>query len=139
VLAFGSRVEYDDCMMKARIWSRRASIVVGLIVLVAMVMDFNSRMARLTHLRTQKGNEEQHLIELKLTRALLQEQIAYVSSDAAVEEWAREEGRMMLPGDIAVVPLPDASFVPETIEDEVVYPEPQGNWDAWMQWLSFRE
>jgi len=104
-----------------------------------MVMDFNSRMTRLTHLRAQKENEEQRLIELRLTRATLQEQITYASSDGAVEEWAREEGRMMLPGDIIVVPLPDASFMPEPVEEEVVYSDPENNWDAWMQWLFFRE
>jgi len=124
-------------MKKARIWGRRTFIVLGLVILVAMVMDFNSRMTRLTHLRAQKENEEQRLIELKLTRATLREQIAYVSSNVAVEEWAREEGRMMLPGDIIVVPLPDASFVPEFVEEEVVYTEPESNWDAWMQWLFF--
>jgi cell division protein FtsB len=132
-------VEYDVDMKKARVWGRRTYIVLGLVILVAMVMDFNSRMTRLTHLRAQKGNEEQRLIELRLTRATLQEQIAYASSDAAVEEWAREEGRMMLPGDIVVVPLPDASFVPEPVEEEVVYTEPDSNWDAWMHWLFFRE
>jgi len=124
--------------MKAyRVWGKRASIVVGLVILVAMVMDFNARMTRLNHLRTQKEREEQQLVELKLTRARLQEQIAYESSNEAVEEWAREEGRMMLPGDTVVVPLPDASFVPEPVEEEVTYPQPQSNWDAWMQWLFF--
>jgi cell division protein FtsB len=124
-------------MKKARIWGRRTYFILGLVILVAMVMDFNSRMTRLTHLRAQKENEEQRLIELKLTRATLQEQIAYASSDAAVEEWAREEGRMMLPGDIIVVPLPDASFVPEPVEEEVVYSQPESNWDAWIQWLFY--
>jgi cell division protein FtsB len=130
-------VEYDVSMKRFRIWGRRAYIIVGLVILVTMVMDFNSRMTRLNHLRTQKEHEEQQLLELKLTRAALQEQIAYVSSDDAVEEWAREEGRMMLPGDIVVVPLPDASFVPESVEEELTYPEPDSNWDAWMQWLFF--
>jgi cell division protein FtsB len=130
-------VEYDVSMKRFRVWGRRAYIVVGLVILVTMVMDFNSRMTRLNHLRTQKEHEEQQLLELKLTRAALQEQIAYVSSDDAVEEWAREEGRMMLPGDIVVVPLPDASFVPESVEEELTYPEPDSNWDAWMQWLFF--
>jgi cell division protein FtsB len=120
-----------------RVWGRRVYIVVGLVILVTMVMDFNARMTRLNHLRTQKEHEEQQLLELKLTRAKLQDQIAYVSSDEAVEEWAREEERMMQPGDIVVVPLPDASFVPEVIEEEVTYPEPESNWDAWMQWLFF--
>jgi cell division protein FtsB len=124
--------------MKAfRVWGKRAYIVVGLVILVAMVMDFNARMTRLNNLRTQKEREEQQLLDLKLTRARLQEQIAYVSSDEAVEEWAREEGRMMQPGDTVVISLPDASFVPESVEEEVTYPQPESNWDAWMQWLFF--
>ncbi|MGD8457619.1 MAG: septum formation initiator family protein [Anaerolineales bacterium] len=124
-------------MKTYRLWGRRASIVVGLVILVVMVMDFNTRMTRLNQLRTQKEYEEKQLIELKLKRVNLQERIAYVSSDEAAEEWAREEGRMMQPGDIVVVPLPDASFVPEIVEEEVIYPEPESNWDAWMQWLLF--
>ena len=124
--------------MKAlRVWGRRATIVVGLVILVTMVMDFNSRMTRLNHLRSQKEREDQHLYALKLTRAKLQEQIAYASSDEAVEQWAREEGRMMLYGDVVVIPLPGASFVPEPEIEEVFYQEPESNWNAWMQWLKF--
>ncbi len=136
-LAPESRVEYDEHMKAYRVWGKRAYIVVGLVIMVSMVMDFNSRMTRLNHLRAQKEREKQQLLELKLTRVELQNQIAYMSSDEAVEEWAREEGRMIQPGDTVVVPLPDASYMPEVIKEEVTFPQPESNWDAWMQWLFF--
>ena len=106
-------------MEMIRIWGKRLLVVVGLLVLIFMVLDFNTRMARLTHLRSQKEIEDQKLNSLLSERAALRAQIAYVTSDKAVEEWARQEGRMMMTGDFVVVPIGDPSFNAEPVEEDV--------------------
>ena len=124
-------------MEMIRIWGKRLLVVVGLLVLIFMVLDFNTRMARLTHLRSQKEIEEQKLNSLLSERAALRAQIAYVTSDKAVEEWARQEGRMMMTGDFVVVPIGDPSFNAEPVEEETTTYMLSNNWDAWMHWLFY--
>jgi cell division protein FtsB len=137
LLALESRVEYDGFMEMIRVWGKRLLVVVGLLVLIFMVLDFNTRMARLTHLRSQKEIEEQKLNILLSERAALRAQIAYVTSDKAVEEWARQEGRMMMSGDFVVVPIGDSSFNAEPVEEETTTFILSSNWDAWMHWLFY--
>jgi len=124
-------------MEMIRIWGKRLLVVVGLLVLIFMVLDFNTRMARLTHLRSQKEIEEQKLNSLFSERAALRVQIAYVTSDKAVEEWARQEGRMMMSGDFVVVPIGDSSFNAEPDKEETTSFILSSNWDAWMHWLFY--
>ena len=124
-------------MEMIRVWGKRLLVVVGLLVLIFMVLDFNTRMARLTHLRSQKEIEEQKLNSLFSERAALRVQIAYVTSDKAVEEWARQEGRMMMSGDFVVVPIGDSSFNAEPDKEETTSFILSSNWDAWMYWLFY--
>ena len=60
--------------------------------------------------------------------------IAGAQSDEAVAEWARNEGKLILPGEVLIQPIaPTAqSATPEPAED------PAGtlpNWRVWWEWL----
>jgi cell division protein FtsB len=60
--------------------------------------------------------------------------IAKSQSDEAVAAWARDEGKMILPGEILVQPMaPTATAAtPEPPEDPVgTVP----NWRVWLEWL----
>jgi hypothetical protein len=60
--------------------------------------------------------------------------IADAQSDEAVAEWARDEGKLILPGEVLVQPLAPtaASATPET----PVYPAGAvPNWRFWLEWL----
>jgi len=116
---------------------RRAAAGAGLLVLIVMVLDFNSRMAELTRLRTQKDIEATKYQVLVVTQSGLETQMAYATSDAAVGEWARQESRKVLPGDRPIIPIPDGESTPAARANEFVEVTPVSNWQAWMQWLFF--
>ena len=118
-----------------KLWGRRILIVGGLAILILLVTDFNSRMAELTRLRSQSEDETAKLNELTATRDALQTQIAYSSSDAAVEAWAREQGRMSKPGDYPIIPLADPDYSPPPEKTTNVETQDPSNWQAWMEWL----
>ena len=111
-----------------------ALIIIGLFVLAYLVMDFNHRMAALRRLSTQKEAVSEQLAGQKQTQVYLQTQIAYATSDAAVEQWAYEEGEMVRPGDNPVVPLPPAGGTPAPTPTPVVVATPVANWQFWL-WL----
>jgi hypothetical protein len=47
----------------------------------------------------------QEINQAKTQQAALQATRAYVESDAYVEDWARSDARMALPGEVAVIPM----------------------------------
>ena len=68
------------------------------------------------------------------------EELSYVKSDAYVEYWARDEGKMIRDGEVLIMPkssgLPKASArstVP-LVEFQTTAPEP-ANWELW--WALF--
>ena len=122
-----------DQLMK--IWIKRISIVIGLVILLLLVTDFNSRMAELTRLRAQHEIETQRLAELKAENEILKAELTYASSDLAVEAWAREQGRLVRKGDYPIYPVPVEGTMIESensIQDREVE---QNNIEMWMLWL----
>lgn len=118
---------------------KRVLIIGGLIILFLMVLDFNNRMTELTRLRNQLQTEEDRLAELRSTESVLQTQIAYATSEPAVEEWAREQGRYIQPGDFPIIPLPEPNYTPDAPLEDTPARQPLDNWQAWVEWFFYRD
>jgi len=115
---------------------KHALIIAGIAVLALLVMDFNSRVA---DLRRQSAQREQVAAELESytqTAVFLETQIAYATSEAAVVDWAYEEGNMVQPGDHPVVPIPPAGSTPAPKPTQKPITERVSNLDVWL-WLFF--
>ncbi len=78
----------------------------GLIVLVFIMMTLFGRISELARLTNQRNAVNTEIANLQKTHTYLQTQMAYATSVKAVEDYAREEGHMALPGDKIIVPLP---------------------------------
>ena len=120
-------------------WAKRIGTAVGVVLLLVLVVDFNTRMIHLLELRGEKDLAQTHLDELLAEEAALEQEIIFAESDEAIAEWAREQNWMGQEGDMVIVPIPDGSFIGEE-GAQVSEPQEQlSNWEAWMLWLSFRE
>jgi len=109
-----------------------ALIVIGLVVLTLLVMDFNNRMAEQRRLSDKREDVVIEATELRQTQVFLETQIAYASSDAAVQEWAYEEGHMVREGENLVIPLEYPGFTPEVTVIPTTTPEPETNFQIWL-------
>ena len=111
------------------------AILAGLVALVFLVIIFNTRMANQRELVAQSEKIQTQIAVLRQTETYLESQIAYATSDAAVEEWAYQEARWVREGDYPVVPVSPSENLPETAP--VVTPEPivYANWQVW--WALF--
>jgi cell division protein FtsB len=83
----------------------------------------------------QQVNSE--IEQLQREQAALIQERDFAQSDAYVARWAREEGKMVLPGEVLVIPVPsvaDAEATPTVTEPSVAIetrpPEP----DPWQVW-----
>jgi len=109
-----------------------ALIVIGLVVLTLLVMDFNNRMAGQRRLSDKREDVVIEATDLRQTQVFLETQIAYASSDAAAQEWAYEEGRMVREGENLVIPLEYPGFTPEVTVIPTTTPEPETNFQIWL-------
>ena len=112
---------------------RRVAVIIGILMLVFIVLEFNRRLEELNML-----NEQSELVQLQATQAVqtqlaLQTQVAYAGSDAAVEEWARTDGHYIRDGDLPVVPLGQPGSAPIEASTPAPIPTRPANWEVWWK------
>lgn len=111
-------------------------LAVGLI----LAINFSSRIAAGRPLLEAYNNIQTEIAILEREQQALQEELDYALSDAYVEQWARENGKMILPGERLVIPVPSGNVmtptpIPLPINDfETGEVEPQP-WELW--WILF--
>ena len=109
-----------------------ALIVIGLVVLTMLIMDFNNRMAEQRRLSDKREDVAVEATDLMYTQVYLETQIAYATSEAAVQDWAYEEGHMVREGENLVIPLEYPGFTPEVTVIPTITPEPETNFQIWL-------
>ena len=94
-------------------WSdRRLITVVVIVILVILMMDFNNRMSTMIQLNQMETILETKLAGLEATQLVVEEDIAYATSDRALEEWAREKYRLIAEGDHPIIIMPPSDYTP---------------------------
>jgi cell division protein FtsB len=100
-----------------------------------MLLGLNDRLSEYFKLTRQRDEIATEVYALQSTEITLRTQIAYASGDNAVEDWARGEAHMALPGDIVIVPLTPS--VPSSQSSTSTTPTPSllENWQIWKNYL----
>jgi hypothetical protein len=110
---------------------RNVAIVIILVILAFLVLDFNTRTAELSRLRSEHERVNiEHEAKIQ-TISALEEKIAYATSEAAVNQWAYENHRIR-PGDIPVVPVENAVATALPTPRPVATQAQISNLDRWL-------
>jgi cell division protein FtsB len=123
-------------MKAVKSWIRRGFTLVGAVIIVLIVADFNQQLMELSRLKEQLETDEALLAELTERRDKLLVLKDYAASDKAVEDFARQEGYMAKPGDIVYVVRPE--YEADIENERKVYTgfdEDQTNIERWLFWL----
>lgn len=120
-----------DTMMKRLLFGA------GILALLVVLFGFSRRVAEFSRLNGQLEREMARITELAATQAALQERIAYANSDAAVEEWAREQARWSREGDFPVIPLVPEGYEPETAAQEPQFTTASSYFETWWNWFFY--
>ena len=122
--------------MNKFLFDKKQWLVIGLLVIsFFLVMDLNSRLADLYRLTSERDQLKNLVSHLQITNDSLQTKIAYATSDAAVNDWAREYGGLGQTGDIPVIPLPPKDFTPQPAVQATPTPQVVDHWQKW--WALF--
>ena len=110
---------------------RRVAVFAGIIILILIMVELNSRLEELNRLNDQLDQVRVAATHSVQTQVALQTQLAYAGSTQAVEEWARTEGHYMREGDQPVVPIGQPGSDPIVIATPTPMPTPMQNWQVW--------
>jgi hypothetical protein len=112
---------------------RRVFVAAGILILMFMVMDFNTRLENLNRLNDQREVAREQATQAMQTELAMRTAVAYATSDQAVEDWARSEARYQKPGDQPVVPLGQPGGEPVISSTPTPIPTPKPNWLIWQE------
>ncbi len=112
--------------IKGRVW-----VLIIILILVGMVIDITTRISTLNYMNRQYETLAADVDLLQITLEAAADKIGYAASDTSVEEWARVQGLMQKPGDIAVLPLRGTPLVPTATPVPVIEPVEYENWQVW--------
>lgn len=109
-------------------------LAIGLI----LAINFSSRISAGQPLQEAHSGVAAEIEQLQQEQATLIARRDHVRSDVYVEQWARDEGKLVRPGEVLVIPVPSGSVVEPTpaptpnIPIETSPPEPE----TWLVWWS---
>jgi hypothetical protein len=112
----------------------RTIFLVGFLILVVIWMiAFGGRIADLNRLSDEYTKAQETISALTATTRALATGVVRAGSDAAVEEWAYEEGKMIREGDhrVAIVPIEGTPAAPTPFPTPI--PEPKNLFQIWWQ------
>jgi hypothetical protein len=110
---------------------RRVAGIIGIIILAFVILEFNRRLEELNLLHRQNELVRAQATQAVQTQVALLTQVAYAGSTAAVEEWARTDGKYVLDGDLPVVPIAQPGSAPVELSTPIPQPTPMANWQIW--------
>lgn len=110
---------------------RRMAVMIGILVLVFIVLEFNRRLEELNMLNRQNEIVRAQATQAIQTQSALQTQVAYANSTAAVEEWARTDGHYIQDGDLPVVPIGGPGAAPVESNTPTPIPTQPAKWEVW--------
>ena len=114
---------------------QRIAIFLGIAILLFLIIDFNTRIEGLSRLQNGLATQQAIGTGVVLTQYALGTQVAYATSDAAAQEYARNQARLVQPGDNVVVPIPVPGATPQPSATPAPTFADSSNWELWMEYL----
>ncbi len=114
---------------------QRIAIFFGIAILLFLIMDFNTRLEGLSRLQNELATVQARSTDVVLTQYALETRVAYATSDAAAQEFARNQAHMAQPGDNVIVPVPVPGYTPPPSATPTPTFANLTNWDVWMEYL----
>jgi hypothetical protein len=96
----------------SRINFRQIIAIGGFVLLAYLMLDLNARVTEYLRVSKERDRLGTVVAKFELTRQVLQTDVAYATSAAAVGDWARGEGYLVKPGDVRIVPLVPGDATP---------------------------
>ena len=105
--------------------------VLGIIISLWVIIDFNRRIQTEQRIATEANQMRVEVTALAATKAALTAELAVVSADSYVAQWAHSEGRYVQSGEVLVVPLAAKGAVAIPAPAPAALTTPPSNFEIW--------
>jgi cell division protein FtsB len=112
---------------------RRLGVLITIGVVLALVMNFNTRLEELSRLQNEVATVRIQATSVFITQQALETQVALATSPAAAEEFARDQAHMAQPGDQVFVVIPAPGATAPAINTPAPVDNKLTKWDVWME------
>jgi hypothetical protein len=102
---------------------------------VLILGDLSQRMAEARRLENESRLAATQVASLEAENDRLRTQMAAATSGVLVEQWARGEAGMVLPGERLAVPFDPAQATPSGQSSATPLPDLPNPWEVWMTLL----
>jgi cell division protein FtsB len=110
--------------------------IIALVVLGILVLgDLNRRMADARRLEQDAILLETEVAGMATERVDLMTQVAQATSEPVIAEWAHEQAKMVLPGEMLVVPVAPGGATATAVPGETSQDETPSNFEIWLALL----
>ena len=110
----------------------RLFLLILLVGFILFLLQMNNLQNKLTPLQDQAATARVESTQLNGTQQALETQLAYATSPAAAEQFARGEAHMVKPGDKLVVVVPVPGTEPTPTPDIATSPVERSPIETWM-------
>ncbi len=110
-------------------------IVILIVVGILIIGDLNQRMGDARRLDRDARSLETVITSLETENAILYTQVAQVTSEVLISEWAHEEGGLVREGEVLVVPLAPPESAPVFMPTPTPVLRQPSNWEVWWALL----
>jgi cell division protein FtsB len=101
-------------------------------------INFSNRIAAGQRVEQDRESLEQEIATLEIEQATLQAELDYARSDEYVEDWARNEGKMVREGEVLIVPVPAGNPLPTATPPPAapvdLFAEEEESVETWRVW-----
>jgi hypothetical protein len=110
-------------------------VVVLLVLSFFLLMDLNTRLSVLFRLSHTYDEMKTNIYDLESTKQLLLTQIAFATSDEAVQQFANNDRKWYQENDVPVFPIQDPNATPPASVQPTPTPLTVDHWEKW--WALF--
>lgn len=96
----------DRPVRRQRITGLQILFIAILAIGMLLTINFSARISRGQQYNDLQIQVEGTIDALRAENIELRQELEFVQSDAAVEDWAHRDGKMVRPGEILVIPVP---------------------------------
>lgn len=112
---------------------RKFTIYIALVAIFFLLMGLSARFNELTKLSEQNNLMQTEVVALQITNSHIESLIRYATSEVAVEEYARDKGYMVKPGEVLIVPLTSSDVTATPILQPTIESTNLPNWKIWFE------
>jgi hypothetical protein len=105
-------------------------VIIGIAAALLIMLDFNRRQAEAQRLEADRDQLSTEVAQLNYENDVLETQVAYATTDAAVIQWAHEQGKLVKPDEVLVVPIVPTAAATAAPPPFAAPPAPK-TWTLW--------